>query len=310
MVRTWQHGITQDKRKRTDRSRNSEAGRKRKHRPAPSLEESFAQRFSPPRRLSRKTSLVTDWQSPSVPRSICVPWEVFREEVEEQLDEALNRREEVRAHNLQRQLNLLQGRGAKAVFLGLSPQDQLACMEESIKELAAYVSWRRAARRQTPDEPAAAFEAAWEELGANLKYNWIPRDPCSVLLADGQFFPLLVEAFFLMDQAAPNEEVVVKSELAGLTKEVVTSELSALASNAATNASDIMMKSELPGPTEKVMVKSGLTGHIEKVVVKAELPALADEAVTNVADSSLVVAWQSAAPTKPQAPRRSRRSHS
>jgi hypothetical protein len=238
--------------------------------------------------------LVTDWQSPSVPRSISVPWEVFREEIEAQLDEALNRQEEMRADSLRRELYLLRGRGAKEVFLGLSAPDQLAYTEVSIQELAAYVSWRRAARRQTPDEPAAALEAAWEKLAPHQKATWTPRAPCSVLLADGQFFPLVVKGVSLIGQAAPNEEDVVKTELVGPTKKVVVkSELSALANKAATNTSDSMVKSELAGPTQKVvvksersalahqaatnasdtMVKSELTGPIEKVVVKSELPA-------------------------------------
>jgi hypothetical protein len=101
------------------------------------------------------------------------------------------------------------------------------------------------------------LEAAWEKMGAHQKVNWIPRTPCLLLLAKGRFFPLLVEGVSLIGQAAPNEEVVVKTELVGPTEKVVVkSELSAFANEAATNTSDGMVKSELAGPTQKGVVKS------------------------------------------------------
>ena len=88
-------------------------------------------------------------------------------------------------------LKAVQGPGAQATFATLPEDLQRSYAEVSLKELSAYVRWRRANCAKRSEETPMQFEFAWHVLDRDDKARWVPDDHRSVLMADAIWAPLL-----------------------------------------------------------------------------------------------------------------------
>lgn len=144
--------------------------------------------------------LVTDWQSLAVPRTIRRPWQVFHDDIQERNFNSQWRP----AQALREKLNSVQTMGAMATFAALDLQEQHRYTEVSIKELSAYIKWRRtqiACSDQFLDEIAEMkLQGTWDSIHNSVKDDWVPENCRAVLMADMQFARLIADEGVLMGQ--------------------------------------------------------------------------------------------------------------
>ena len=131
------------------------------------------------------------WTSPMIPPTIRRPWRVFEEDLEDKLACYLAK------------LEAVQGHGAQATFATLPEDLQRDYAEVSLKELSAYVRWRRANCAKRSGETPMQFEFAWHVLDRDDKARWVPEDHRAVLMADAIWAPLLVHGPPACDFASP-----------------------------------------------------------------------------------------------------------
>jgi len=118
------------------------------------------------------------WDCPAVPPSIRRPWEVFAEDLEDQLADGSD---DPRVQDLSAKVKDL---GALAVLSKLPADEQRSWMDVSLMELGAYECWR-----QNPSNKwlvprsnndlgwsIAAVHAAWDAIGADQKSDFVPDD--------------------------------------------------------------------------------------------------------------------------------------
>ena len=87
-------------------------------------------------------------------------------------------------------LALVNARGALAAFVALSAVQQRTYADVSLMELSAFVCWRRV-QDQFGSGPKAGGWAAWASLDCEVKAEWVPEDPRSVLGGVPMWAPLL-----------------------------------------------------------------------------------------------------------------------
>ena len=151
----------------------------------------------------QQLSYETAWQDAAVPPSIRKPWQVFEEDLEDQLIDCQGG--EV-TDFVREQTTAITANGVLATFNDLPDSQKRTYHEVSIKELAAYDHWWRL---QTHND-CNSFDA-WDSLDQDAKAECIPEDPRESLKAGKRWSALLALSDLKHDQGTSENSIANKS---------------------------------------------------------------------------------------------------
>ncbi|CAK0801494.1 unnamed protein product, partial [Prorocentrum cordatum] len=129
------------------------------------------------------------WESGQIPSNIRKPWDIFEEDLEDTLNDVIDRTVE---EALRARLATVQAEGARSAFSLLPHDEQRAYEEVSFAELAAYSAFMCYARGRGASEWIAT--QAWSSLGSEAQAEWTTECPRDALASDPLFAPYLRDA--------------------------------------------------------------------------------------------------------------------
>eukprot|EP00927_Polykrikos_kofoidii_P060264 TRINITY_DN55285_c0_g1_i1.p1 TRINITY_DN55285_c0_g1~~TRINITY_DN55285_c0_g1_i1.p1 ORF type:complete len:666 (+),score=80.65 TRINITY_DN55285_c0_g1_i1:369-2366(+) len=182
------------------------------------------------------------WQSNHIPSTIRRPWKVHQDDLEclltsELREKQRNRHDRCLSTVAGQALDSLMRVGARSAYRALHAEHQRAYTAVSLRELAAFVDWRRSvlsrgvASRGPLPKPIGGSEAImdatgcptvemqemlqemWDAVDICSKGEWVPIDAVATLKADGgQWDVLLQKSLSMDDTESVNKELAVRGD--------------------------------------------------------------------------------------------------